>query len=99
MQIRSVNHKVYSLNVFNETPTLSGTGFSITKIQAFIAREPLPNLIFTVQVAEGRLIRNFLKTIAATMSFEVYVVASLDEAYTLINAHKAANTPPSISPS
>ena len=99
VQIRTVGHRVYSLNLFNQTPALSGTGFSITKIRAFIAREPLPNLIFTVQVAEERLVRNFLKTIASTMSFEVHVVASLNDAYALINAHKAASRPPSISSS
>ena len=97
MQIRSVNHKVYSLNTCHAM--LSGTGFNIPKIREFVAREQLYNVIFTVQVAEGRFIRELLKNLAGTMSFEVHVVASLDEAYALINAHKAASHPPSISSS
>jgi len=78
MQIRSVNHKVYSLNTFNNS-LLSGTGFSIPKIREFVAREQLYNVIFTVQVAERRLIRELLKNLAGTMNFEVHVVASLDQ--------------------
>lgn len=86
----SVSHPVYSLNVFGAIP-LSLKGFNIRRLRAFAMSMQVDHLQMTVQSAESPMLRHFLHTMKLPMAKGVYVVQSLDEAYSIINAHKVKN--------
>lgn len=88
--MRSVDHPVYSLNLFERRNGLLGNA-SIAKLVNFIRNNSADNLQMTVQVSEGAIMRSLLATVARAMPHDVYVVSSLQEAEAIINAHKDAH--------
>ncbi len=87
----SVTHPVYSINVFGRVP-LTVKGLSVRKLQAFARAVPAANLQMTVQVSSNPLARHFLTALNLQLPADLYVVATLDEAYALIEAHRKRPT-------
>ena len=87
----TVSHPVYSINLFEHVP-LSLKGMNIRELHHFAKSHPPQHLQMVVQVAEDDMLRSILRTVAPKTSYEFHIVTSLDDAYALIQAHKAANS-------
>ncbi len=85
--VHSVAYDVYSLNVFNVIAP-SVRGFNTAKLRKFSENIDAPNLKLTVQVSENSMLRGALGFLPMPMPHPRKIVASLDEAYALINAAK-----------
>ena len=86
----SVSHSVYSLNDLTRAqPVLRG--INLRGLVEFVQQHQAPNLKMTVQVAPSSVIRHSLQMIAKLMPHEVHVVATLAEAYAIIEADKATS--------
>jgi hypothetical protein len=86
--VRSVQHPVYSLNLFGVVP-FTVQGLDVRRMREFAQNVQADNLQMTVQVAEHRLIRSMLQMMPLYLPNERHVVASEAEAYALIEQHKA----------
>lgn len=88
---RSVNVPVYSLNVFTHVmPNIRGV--NVRQLGLFVKSNRPENLQMTVQVASDFIIFRGLLTVAKTMSHEVIVLRTLEEAHTIIRQHQQNNT-------
>jgi hypothetical protein len=88
---RSVDAPVYSLNVFSHVmPNIRGV--NVRQLGAFIKNNRPGNLQLTVQVTSDFIIFRGLLTLAKTMSHDVVVVQTLDEAHAVILQHQQGAT-------
>ena len=87
---QSVGYPVYSINLFERVP-FSVKGINIRELHHFAETMPPENLQMVIQVAENDMFRSILRSVMPKRNHAFHIVATLDEAYALINAHKAQN--------
>ncbi|MEM6281645.1 MAG: hypothetical protein AAF787_05600 [Chloroflexota bacterium] len=85
--MRSVDHPVYSLNVFENYHMMLGH-ISVNKLVSFIRDNRSDNLQMTIQITEGTSLRRMLATLAALMPHDVRIVPTIADAEAIITAHR-----------
>ncbi|MEL6151400.1 MAG: hypothetical protein AAFV33_28000 [Chloroflexota bacterium] len=86
--MRSVDHPVYSLNVFENYHMVPGH-INVNKLVTFIRDNRADNLQMTIQTSEGTMMRRMLATISAVMPNDVRIVSTVAEAEQIIAAHRS----------